>query len=80
MRCRAEAEQEKELIARAFEFLDSDGSKTLSFSEFKVVMTDVGDALTHQELELFFKLVSRVWEAAGVSSVGLGVWRYGVVR
>lgn len=45
------------LVRQAFEFFDTDDSKAVSLSDFKSVMMEIGDPLSQEELELFFRMV-----------------------
>ena len=47
------------LFKRAFEFFDKDGNGDISLSEFSDVLTDLGEPLTKEECDLFFKLVDK---------------------
>ena len=47
------------LFKRAFEFFDKDGNGDISLSEFSGVLTDLGEPLTKEECDLFFKLVDK---------------------
>lgn len=48
---------EGELISRAFTFFLPNDCQSMSFSDFKEIMTDIGDALTPEEVDRFFSLV-----------------------
>eukprot|EP00899_Mesostigma_viride_P012137 jgi/Mesvir1/20924/Mv07995-RA.1 len=54
-----EAAGELEMIMKAFSVFDKDGSRTISFKEFKEVVTELGDQLTDEECTLFFKHVDK---------------------
>ena len=49
-------ESDDKMFKRAFEFFDKDGNGNITLSEFKEVLTDLGDPLKDEECELFFKL------------------------
>jgi len=50
-------EVESALIAKAFNFFDKDGNGELSLSEFREVMTELGDTLSDEECNTFFEMV-----------------------
>lgn len=52
-----DAEAEKIMIRKAFEFFDSDGSRSIDRMEFIEAMTTLGDPLTKEECNTFFSLV-----------------------
>ena len=54
-----DVESDETLFKRAFEFFDKDGNGDISLSEFSDVLTDLGDPLTKEECDLFFKLVDK---------------------
>lgn len=53
----SEAELEKLMIQKAFEFFDSDGSNSIDREEFLEAMTTLGDPLSTKECQEFFSLV-----------------------
>lgn len=54
-----DVESDETLFKRAFEFFDKDGNGDISLSEFSDVLTNLGDPLTKEECDLFFKLVDK---------------------
>mmetsp|Transcript_28653 Transcript_28653/g.80688 ORF Transcript_28653/g.80688 Transcript_28653/m.80688 type:complete len:371 (-) Transcript_28653:230-1342(-) len=55
----AEAEAEKLMIKKAFEFFDADESNSIDRAEFTEAMTTLGDPLTKEECMTFFNLVDK---------------------
>eukprot|EP00232_Nephroselmis_pyriformis_P003749 CAMPEP_0182913788 /NCGR_PEP_ID=MMETSP0034_2-20130328/38219_1 /TAXON_ID=156128 /ORGANISM="Nephroselmis pyriformis, Strain CCMP717" /LENGTH=280 /DNA_ID=CAMNT_0025050517 /DNA_START=151 /DNA_END=990 /DNA_ORIENTATION=+ len=49
----------KVMLKDAFQYLDQDESGSLSFEEFKEVLTEVGDGLSNEECRLFFESVDK---------------------
>jgi Ca2+-binding EF-hand superfamily protein len=54
-----DVESDDKMFKRAFEFFDKDGNGNITLSEFKEVLTDLGDPLKDEECKLFFKLVDK---------------------
>lgn len=51
-----EAKSEGEVISRAFTFFLPNDCQSMSYSDFKEVMTDLGAPLTPEEVDRFFAL------------------------
>mmetsp|Transcript_10061 Transcript_10061/g.25736 ORF Transcript_10061/g.25736 Transcript_10061/m.25736 type:complete len:394 (+) Transcript_10061:227-1408(+) len=52
-----EADMERNLIQKAFEFFDADGDEGIDTAEFQEAMTTLGDPLTQAECDAFFALM-----------------------
>ena len=52
-----EAKNEGEVISGAFTFFLPTDCQSMSYSDFKEIMTEIGDALSPEEVDRFFALV-----------------------
>jgi len=59
METAVEAEDDEVMFQRAFQFFDKDGNGDISLAEFREVLTELGDPLKDEELQLFFRLVDK---------------------